>query len=152
MAKRLEVVAQLQEIASRSGVTVPWDRITVNRWRPDTCGCELEQWFDDAEPNPKTVLYARTLASCPAHPIAGQPQWATVRDENLRKNAALAMVRNLIDEATAEETAWVFTNDRMPGSDARVLQIVIPGANNAARSSVQAAADAQYGAGAVEVG
>lgn len=150
MAKRPEVIPQLQEIADRAGVTVPWQNITVNRWKPDTCGCVLEQWFDDTL-KVRPISYARTLASCPAHPTPGEAQWLTVGAENARKNTALAMVEGLIDKATREDaTTWSFSDDRIAGTDERVLDLTIA-TTNPNKNAVAAAADVQFGAGSIRV-
>ena len=151
MAKRPEVIPQLQEIAGRDGVTVPWENITINRWRPDTCGCSLEQWFDDTA-EPRTIFYARTVESCPAHTVPGEAQWDTVRNENGRKNTVLAIVEGLIDKATREDaTTWSFSSDRIAGTDERVLDLTIANVNVPQLDGVQSAADVQFGVNAVRV-
>ena len=151
MAKRPEVIPQLKEIAARDGVTVPWERITINRWKPDTCGCILEHWFDDAA-EPRVLSYARTVSSCPAHATPNEAQWNTVKNENGRKNGALAIVEGLIDKTTREDrTTWSFSDDRIAGTDERVLELVVNGASNPQRSGVQSAADTQFGANAIRV-
>ncbi len=150
MAKRPEVIPQLQEIAGRAGVTVPWQNITINRWKPDTCGCVLEQWFDDTA-KPRTILYAKTVRSCPAHTTPGEAQWSTVGAENARKNGALAIVEGLIDKGTREDkTTWAFSDDRISGTDERVLELTIA-TTNPNKNAVSSAADVQFGAGAIRV-
>ena len=148
MAKRPEVIPQLQALSVASGV--PWQNITINRWKTDTCECVLEQWFDDTK-TPRTVLYARTLESCPAHPTPGEAQWSTVGAENARKNGALAIVEGLIGKDVKEDkTTWAFSSNRISGTDERVLELTIA-TNKPNRAAVESAADVQFGAGAIRV-
>ncbi len=153
MAKRPEVITKLKEISSRIDVNVPWDRITINRWRPDTCGCSIEQWFDD-DADPRVVLYANILETCPEHAASAQGEvlWNTIGGENSRKNVALRIVEDETDEATREGTTWAFTSDRLTGSDERVLEVSVPGTTGPRRSAIQADADLQFGIGSVVVG
>ncbi|KKL71131.1 hypothetical protein LCGC14_2097980 [marine sediment metagenome] len=152
MAKRPEVITKLKEISSRIDVNVPWDRITINRWRPDTCGCSIEQWFDD-DADPRVVLYASILDTCPEHAVSAQGEvlWNTLRRENSRKNTALRIIEDETDLATREGATWAFTSDHLPGSDERVLEITIPGTTGPKRTAVQADTDIQFGVGSVVV-
>ncbi len=153
MAKRPEVIDKLKDISARAGVNVPWDRITINRWRPDTCGCSIEQWFDD-DADPRVVLYANILETCPEHAVSapGEALWNTLRGENSRKNTVLRIIENETDEVTREQATWAFTSDRLPGSDERVLEVGVPGTTGPRRTAVQADADLQFGTGSVVVG
>ena len=152
MAKKPKVIPSLQEIAGRVGITVPWERITINRWRPDTCGCSIEQWFDD-EADPRVVLYANILKTCPEHVDAapGEALWNTLRGENLRKNTVLGIVMARMDEKARDATIWEFTTARLPGSDERVLTITVPEVSVSDKTSLQDSADLQFGASAVVV-
>ncbi len=152
MAKRPEMIPKLKEISSRIDVNVPWDRVTINRWRPDTCGCSIEQWFDD-DANPRVVLYASILDTCSEHAASAQGEvlWNTVRGENSRKNTALRIVQDEMDETTREGVTWSFTSDRLTGSDERVLEIAVPGITGPKRAAVQANTDVQFGIGSVAV-
>ncbi len=150
MAKRQDAMVQLMAIAARDGVTVPWDRITVNRWKTDTCDCILEQWYDD-DAKPRIISYAKTVQSCPAHTVPGEAQWRTVQNENWRKNGALAIVEGLISKGVREDnTTWAFSDDRISGTDERVLELTIA-TNKPNRDAVASAADVQFGAGAIRV-
>ncbi len=151
MAKRPEVIDKLKEISARAGVNVPWDRITINRWRPDTCGCSIEQWFDD-DADPRVVLYANILKTCPEHTATGETLWDVINGENRRKNAVLAIVEATADLATREDaTTWTFTSTRLKDSDERVLEVTVAGIDLAKRSSIQGAADVQFGPATVVV-
>ena len=151
MAKRPEVIPKLQEIAGRPGVTVPWDRITINRWKPDTCRCVIEQWFDD-DAEPRVVLYANILSTCPEHTATGETLWNAIRGENSRKNVVLGIVESVINLATREDfTTWQFLTSRLSGSDERVLEVTIANVNTPQRNAVQNAANLQFGSGAMVV-
>lgn len=151
MAKRPEVIGKLQEIAGRVGITVPWDRITINRWKPDTCDCVIEQWFDD-EAKPRVVLYANILSTCPEHTVTGETLWDTINGENSRKNAVLGVVESLIDRSTREDrTTWRFLAERLVGSDERVLEVSVIGVTAVQRTSVQDAIGLQFSSGVVVV-
>ena len=151
MAKRPEAIPALQEIASRDGVTVPWERITINRWRPDTCGCSIEQWFDD-DADPRVVLYGNILETCPEH-SGSRPNenlWNTLKGENQRKNTMLAIIEAETDRVTRDEATWLFTAARLRNSDERVLAITLS-TTVATRSAVQADADLHFGDDSVVV-
>lgn len=151
MAKRPEAIPKLKEIAGRAGVTVPWERITINRWKPDTCRCVIEQWFDD-DAKPRVVAYANILDTCPEHTATGETLWNALNGENQRKNAALAIVEALTSLETREDrTTWAFTSIRLSGSDERVLEITVAGTTKPQRDSVQGAANIQFGTGAVTI-
>ena len=152
MAKRPEAITALQEIARRSGVTVPWARITINRWRPDTCGCSIEQWFDD-DADPRVVMYANILETCPEHADSrpGENLWNTLRGENSRKNAVLAIVEAEADLATRETATWSFMADLLARSDERVLEVTVPSTDAVKRTAIQDSADVQFGSDSVVV-
>ena len=63
----------------------------------------------------------------------------------------LRIIEDETDEATREKATWVFTSDRLSGSDERVLEVGVPGAG-LKLTAVQADADLQFGAGSVVVG
>ena len=151
MAKRPEIIPALQEIAGRAGVTVPWERITINRWKPDTCACVIEQWFDDGA-DPRVVLYANILETGPEHTATGETLWDAINGENRRKNTVLTIVEAQVSlEVREDRTTWAFTSTRLSGSDERVLEVTVGGSNNAQRTSIQSAADLQFGAGTVVI-
>lgn len=151
--KAPEVEAQLKEIAARPSVTVPWDRITINRWRPDTCRCVLEQWFDD-DAKPRVITYARIVSICPEHTATDVALFAAVYGENTRKNAMLGVVANtfsLDPESVSSRAAWSFDKTRLSGTDERVLRMALKGTTNPQRTSIQSSADARFGPGAVVI-
>ncbi len=98
---------------------MPWDRITIIRWRPHTCGYEIEQWFDDVA-SPRVFHYASTLTTCPEHIATGQVLFDTIKNENDRKNTLLDIVENLVSKGVREDaTTCAFTANRLAGSDER---------------------------------
>lgn len=144
--------AQFKAIAARPGVTTPFDRITVQRWTPDTCGCVIEQWVDDDDKH--LVSYASILTVGPEHAAAvgGEALWATVHNENDRKGAVLAIIEVTISLETKDDrTTWVFTTDTISGTDERVLEVTISGTTKPQRDSVKTAAETQFATGAVVV-
>ena len=142
--------AQCIALAAQPGITVPFDRITINRWKTDTCDCVIEQWIGDDD-EPRVVRYAAILSRGPEHTASGEALYDTVRGENGRKNTALATVEALTDKATRDDATWAFTTDRLPGTDERVLKVTIAGSTKPQRDSVAGAADVQFGSGAVKV-
>ncbi len=151
--KAPEVEAQLKEIAARPSVTVPWDRITINRWRPDTCRCVLEQWFDD-DAKPRVITYARIVSICPEHTATDLALFAAVYGENTRKNAMLGVVANLLSldpDSVLNRASWSFDDTRIAGTDERVLRMAISKATNPERNSIQSSADTRFGPGTVVV-
>ena len=61
----------------------------ITRWRPDTCGCELEYEWDDTEnENVRTHSISKVLKACPAHGgfVDKKNHYDAVLDENRRKN------------------------------------------------------------------
>lgn len=41
--------------------------ITIQTWKPDTCGCQVEQYVDRDDVNAKTIGFSRILQSCKFH-------------------------------------------------------------------------------------
>ncbi len=150
MAKRPEIIPKLKEIADRPGVNVPWDRITINRWKPDTCKCVIEQWFDD-DAKPRVIAYA-SIEPCSEHTATGETLWIAVNGENQRKNGVLAIVEATVSkEAREDSTTWAFTSTRLSGTDERVLEVTVAGTTKPQRDDVQGVVDIQFGSGAVTV-
>ncbi len=142
--------AQCKAIAALPGVTVPYDRISIQRWKTDTCGCVIEQWTGDDD-EPRVARYAAILSRGSEHTATGEALYDTVLGENQRKNTALAIVEALTDKATRDDATWAFTTDRLAGSDERVLEVTIAGTNKQQRDSIESIAAVQFGSDSVLV-
>ena len=98
------------------------------------------------------MQWQRTLTTCPDHSAVGQPLFDAVRGENGRKNVILGIIEAQTDlETRTDRTTWLFSNDRISGTDERVLDVIINNVNVAAINQIQAAADVQFGAGTIRV-
>lgn len=123
----------------------------VNKWRdPTVCACTFQ--IMSQSPGAAPDVWMRTRTRCTAHSLEGQALRDTVHGESSRKSGALAIVGALINDETAKDrTTWSFSDDRLPGTDERVLELVVNGATNPQRTNVQAAADVQFGADSIRV-
>lgn len=161
MPKTPESLPERQDIATRFGVNA--DDVTINRWRPDTCGCVIHQWFLDSEAEPKTVHYSRLTATCSEHDDAlalidhgrGEQMWSAIGAENFRKNRALAVFANIANggdlEGVRDRISWEFTTTRLPDGDQRALTVTVSGLTVNQANQIQGFVDTQFGAGAVSV-
>lgn len=100
------------------------------RWMPDTCGCVLVYEHDG--PVPVGATFVRVERSCPAHQgaMSAQTTHDAVVEENVRKNAVLAQVENLVGRAV--DAAWWF-------DDTRTLHVKLPSDVSLSRAAVAAA-------------
>lgn len=169
MAKKPEMHEKLQELAARQdnlGTTIPWDRLTVNRWEPDTCDCIVNFYFDDDDP--QTVEFADVVKACPAHDVdsptadlvQGRKVHTAVSDENRRKNRVMTVVANELGIDLTTESGQVtfrgrFTVDwqatTLIDGLSRVVTVTVTGISNQQRDTLQAYADAEFGTGAIVV-
>ncbi len=85
------------------------------RWRPNTCGCELD--FVDGPEQPPTHL-----TRCPDHQA---DDGLVVWDENRGLNRTLKVLQTAQGVAP-DEVTWAFT--RVAPTGRRSLEIVVPGA------------------------
>lgn len=70
----------------------------LNDWRPDTCTCVIEFFFDDEiDAIMRTHTWESTKKTCPVHILItdGVSLYATILEENQRKNSALAIIGTL---------------------------------------------------------
>ena len=133
----------------------------VNRWKPDTCGCEIEYEWDDDDADADAHTAKRVIVACSAHaaPAGPGPHLGLLLAENRRKNGilrrALANIPRLADQgpdgtrALKDGIEFVWSYDA-----ARVLHVSFGGLNLSGqeRGSLQALADAEFGAGKILVG
>ncbi len=122
----------------------------VNQWRaPTVCGCQFQVM--GPTPGAGAIVWMRTRTRCTEHSGEGQVLRDTVYNEMVRKSGVLAIITGLIDAETALDlTAFTFSNDRIEGTDERVLELTIA-TDKPNRDRVASAADVQFGAGAIRV-
>lgn len=124
----------------------------LNQWRPDTCGCVLGFAFDD-EDSLVPHTWESTKATCPEHMLItdGATLYATVLEENQRKNVVLGMVKTLatIDRDVLQDAhSWSFDT-----STPRILTLSFKNRIPAQEvRGMQDAADLQFGSGLVVIG
>ena len=80
--------------------------IKVTKWRPDTCGCEIDYQWDDAQnEDVRTHTVFEVIKACPAH--SGETDknihYAKVLDENKRKNIVLKEILDKIPSLVIEK-------------------------------------------------
>jgi len=117
-------------------------------WRPDTCGCVIEQTHDpEADPNP--VGLSQVLSRCAAHTLLTDQEvwdavWSFPVGENRRKN----LIRNRIFTLHGVEIVS-FTFSGTGG--ARICTIVTSGLTANQRTAAQSWADTNIGVGKVVI-
>ena len=125
----------------------------LNEWRPDTCGCVLEFFFDDEEDSTLVVhSWESTLKTCPVHTAItdGVSLYAAVLEENQRKNVAIGMIGTLV--TVDREEIMNASSYSFDGSTPRVLTISFKHKIPAAEiNGIQNAADLQFGSGLVVI-
>ena len=105
--------------------------IKTTRWRPDTCGCEIEfQWDDAVKDGPHSVH--KINRSCPAHTFAdGKDTYEAVLSENKRKNI---IVSEIVAAHAVEPEAVGFAYNAN-----RKLEIAVKGKSSLAIATTLAA-------------
>ena len=136
--------------------------IKTTRWAPDTCNCEIEYNWDDEVPESERVLtLSNVIKKCPNHSsLSDSNVYASVRDENPRKNIALERCLSLGPAAlfdTTPEGSRVLKNGlsfnfSFTGTAPdRVLTIGFTGINltTQQKNLLQSALDTRFGTGRV---
>ena len=70
----------------------------ITRWRPDTCGCELEfEWDNEVSLDKRTHLPGKYVVKCAAHNHIedNTRHFESVLEENRRKNQTLTILKEL---------------------------------------------------------
>jgi hypothetical protein len=134
--------------AVAAGATTPTGGRRVQIWKPDTCGCSIEQSHNPDDPS-AAVLCTRVLAKCAAHRALAdgdviEAVWAYPHGENRRKNL---MHKQFVD-AHGVSPDWSFEGH----GTARVLRVHAPETGAIDRVALQAYADRTFGAGKVSLG
>ena len=80
--------------------------IKITKWRPDTCGCEIDYQWDDAQNEDVRVhTIFEMIKVCPAH--SGETDkvvhYAKVLDENQRKNIVLKEILEKVPSAVRDK-------------------------------------------------
>lgn len=138
--------------------------IHVTRWRPDTCGCDIEYEWDDALPlESRTLSYHATRKTCAEHAgLSGVALYTAIVDNNQRKNRVhgyLLEDNDLAENFTAEDGqvylrfkqgigfGWQWTG----ADNDRVLEITVFGISLTIpqRNKIQNWLDNNFGAGKV---
>lgn len=139
--------------------------IRITKWRPDTCGCEVDYEWDDTVSQDERVHTAVATIKCAEHDGVDDDNvtiYDTVLEENQRKNRTLGQLledapadlkMTVINPNTGEETQkfkpnkepkWSFTQDRS-------LEIELPtefSKNN--KDTIKAKLDQAHGEGKVK--
>jgi hypothetical protein len=115
---------------------------SVQIWRPDTCGCVIEQTHDPQDTSVPIGL-SRVLAKCAVHAALSDAEvWDTVFDwdggENRRKNRIRARLKEAFGEQ-ADIASWSFS-----GTGAtRVITVVTVGLTSTQIANAQAWCDSR---------
>jgi len=138
-------------------------RLCRNRWKPDTCTCDLEFEFDaDLDGASRTHRIVNVYNACPAHTnlssYISQTLEGTVvpfHQENQRKNYSLDEMATRLGLANDENrwtnlqqylSRWYFDT-----ASPRVLHIVTKGLTSTQKSQIQTAVNTRFGAGKIVV-
>lgn len=123
--------------------------LKTTRWRPDTCGCEVEyQWDDSVPQDQRTHALSRVVKQCANHQGTPAQVFSAVVDENPRKNSVLARAQvalpSQFDAAGNFLGTWSY-------DAARVLRIVTVGLTGNQKRDMQTWCDQNIGVGKVEI-
>jgi hypothetical protein len=145
--------------------------IRTTKWRPDTCGCEIEYSWDDSIPqDQRTHSISKVNSVCVLHPQhAGDPvnHFVALLDENSSKNIAMgiladnfpAIVKDVLDEDgnavgkrfTKNAAPVASSNPPKQGSKIRTPVISVPALDQPSKDQYQALLDQRLGVGKVIV-
>ena len=115
----------------------------ITTWSPDTCECVID--VEDDWDHPTSV---KSVKKCKAHEkiAAGQPHLDAVwKGENQVKNYTFGVAQGIEPSLKYEDYIWAFD----AGRKLKVSFVVAVSISN--KNVIQAACDAQFGAGKVEV-
>lgn len=79
--------------------------IKKTRWRPDTCGCDVEyEWDTEQNENNRVHTISQVFKKCNAHKDINNISnvFISIKDENQRKNVLYGMILKNISTATQE--------------------------------------------------
>lgn len=120
--------------------------IRVTRWSPDTCGCELEYEWDDAQDeNTRTHRFKRAVHLCECHrDSVATEAYDEVLKENTRKNIVFAEAQKINPTLTVDDYAWSFDANRN-------LKVSLSKLTADQKKSLKSLCDDKFGSGKVEV-
>ena len=75
--------------------------LTVTKWRPDTCGCEIDYEWDKDAPAESRIHSAKNVITCEFHAGTKELVFEKVKTENTNKNKVYNKV--LEDNDIAED-------------------------------------------------
>lgn len=81
--------------------------IKTTRWKPDTCGCEIEySWDDSVSEDKRAHTVSKVNKTCPDHAnLADNPtKYAKVLEENQTKNKVYAQILENCPDLVEEKT------------------------------------------------
>ena len=119
-------------------------KLNITKWRPDTCGCEIDYQWDADEPVETRTHTATNVVTCPAHSGTTVEVHTKLLKENQGKNKAIGKIMEDVDMAddVVDEKGNV-TKKFKPGKDVkwsfdanRVLELDIIGVDEAKKQSL----------------
>jgi len=85
----------------------------TTKWKPDTCGCELEYSWDDTVPQDERVHVPTAVKRCAAHAhLDVEGSWTEVMDENQSKNHGIGLLCKEHPELKPQDIKWKIKADR----------------------------------------
>jgi hypothetical protein len=90
--------------------------LNVTTWSPDTCDCVIEYEWDDAQDEKTRVHIAKAiLKDCGLHkkPKDKDGHFATVLEENQRKNLTFGTLQEDVSDLSPDEYVWSFDDKRI---------------------------------------
>ena len=137
--------------------------IKTTKWRPDTCGCELEYtWDDSVSADQRTHTLLNVLNKCPDHStLTNSDVYSAIIDENPRKNIALTTaldngptsLYDVVNGARQLKPTITYTYSWTGTAPNRVLRISFTGVSltTTQKNTIQTAENTRLGNGKVAV-
>ena len=88
--------------------------LRTTKWRPDTCGCEIEyEWDDSISDDQRVHSVKNILHPCKAHKnLDSVTHYNTILEENTEKNKLVGKVIELDDSLTHKHIEWSYDEQR----------------------------------------
>lgn len=124
----------------------------MRTWRPDTCGCCIEEIYNTAD---NITGGGKVLIKCADHNgVTDGLLYDVLLNQNRRKNAVHAsLIYDLgLDNGSGELKSGVEYNWTYSGKDdARILQVIVSGISTKVKTDLQSICDTKFGVGKVQV-